>query len=312
MRRVKFFSSILVVGALVLIYTGAAHAYAFIYSEGGNYLRWSPDDIPVDYEISNWWLPPGAVEPVGAIYAGFKTWEDVAGASISFNYQGTTSDPSLGELDDENIIGWNAEAFVGGWETYALGVCLIMWYDAETLEISESDIALNIYYPWTTTGEVGKYDIQGVVTHEVGHLLGLGHSSVTTATMIDGPTFYSTHNTGDEILLRTLDPDDIAGLTILYPPDYSSSGEGSGCFIATAAYGSGLAGEVRVLSDFRDRYLLTNSLGRSLVEAYYRLSPPLAAFVSEKPLIKSLVRIQLKPWVKIANAVVSVRHCEER
>jgi hypothetical protein len=81
-------------------------------------------------------------------------------------------------------------------------------------------------------------------------------------------------------------------------------GPGGGCFIATACYGSPFAGEVRVLSGFRDRYLLSNNLGRTFVRGYYRLSPPVAGFIAEKPLLKFLVRIQLKPWIKIANAVV--------
>jgi hypothetical protein len=308
MRRKRFLGFVSVVLAFAFI-TGAAYPYAFIMSQDGNYLRWSADDLPVNYRISNWWLPPLADEPLGAIYAGFRTWENVAGASVSFNYEGVTKVPSFGEQDGRNVIGWNAEAFIGGTETGAFGVCQVMWYDTETWQIDEADIALNIIFPWTTTGEVGKYDIQGIVTHEVGHLLGLDHSTVETATMIDGPTFYGSHNVGDEVLMRTLDPDDIAGISILYPLGYPETatgrgGPGGGCFIATAAYGSGLAGEVRILSDFRDGYLLTNSLGRNFVRTYYRLSPSVAGFIAEKPLIKFLVRMQLRPWVKIASAVI--------
>ena len=151
MRGVRYFGSILVVAVALFVYTGAAHTYEFLVSGEGDYLRWSPDDIPIDYEVSNWWLPPDAVEPVGAVYLGYKAWEDVAGASVSFNYQGTTTDVLPEGQDNVNMIAWNAEAFVAGWETYAFGVTYYGWYDAATLRFDEVDIALNIYYPWTFT-----------------------------------------------------------------------------------------------------------------------------------------------------------------
>ena len=313
---VKFLSFVFAVLALILIinrnpdYASVAYAYEFIYSGVGNYLRWSADDIPIDYSISSWWLPD-TTQPLGAVYQGYKTWEDVASASVSFNYEGTTTDTLPEGEDGVNMIGWNAEAYVGGIESGAIGATYIAWYDTTTLYYDEVDIALNIEYQWTTTGNVGEYDIQGVVTHEVGHLLGLAHSTVTTATMIDGPTFYSTHNQGDEVLLRTLDQDDIEGITVLYPEDYVSTGSGGGgggggggCFIATAAYGSSLANEVRALSAFRDRYLLRSRLGRGFVKFYYRVSPPLAGFIEKHPFFGKIARIYIGTYVKLADIIM--------
>lgn len=69
------------------------------------------------------------------------------------------------------------------------------------------------------------------------------------------------------------------------------------CFIATAAYGSYLDPHVESLRDFRDRYLLTSSWGRSLVRYYYNNSPPLARIISQYPGLRTVTRIILTPVV---------------
>jgi hypothetical protein len=78
------------------------------------------------------------------------------------------------------------------------------------------------------------------------------------------------------------------------------------CFVATAAYDTPMADEVQILRDFRDEYLLTNSLGKGLVEFYYRVGPPMAEFISEHPTLKPIVRAALLPVVLMsALAVIS-------
>ncbi len=306
MRAVRFLSLLVLV---CIMNGGVAHPYAFITSSGGNYLRWSAEDIPIDYIISTWWLP-NAIEPVGAVYAGYQPWEDVLTASVSFNYQGTTTDTLPAGQDNVNMIGWNADVYLGGSETPgALAATYIAWYDTTTLYFDEVDIAFDVGEMWTTIGAANKYDIQAVVTHEVGHLLGLAHSSVTAATMIDGTVFYNVaHAIGDGILLRTVHVDDINGLTILYPLDYVSTGvagTSGGCFIATALYGSSLAGEVEVLSDFRDRYLVSSESGRKFVELYYRVSPPAARFIERHPALRKLLRVQMTPFVRVVAGLMN-------
>ena len=76
----------------------------------------------------------------------------------------------------------------------------------------------------------------------------------------------------------------------------SSNGDsGGGCFIATAAYGSYLAPQVVTFRNFRDRYLLTNSLGERLVEFYYRHSPHLADYIRQRETLRAGVRLILTP-----------------
>ena len=65
---------------------------------------------------------------------------------------------------------------------------------------------------------------------------------------------------------------------------------GDSCFIATAAYGSYLDPQVRILRQFRDEHLLPNAIGKSLVGFYYRHSPPIADYISERDMLKAFVR----------------------
>jgi hypothetical protein len=72
---------------------------------------------------------------------------------------------------------------------------------------------------------------------------------------------------------------------------------GSGCFIATAAYGSYLDAHVEVLRRFRDQHLLTNSLGRHFVQFYYRHSPPIATVIRQSPTLRGITRWVLTPII---------------
>lgn len=90
------------------------------------------------------------------------------------------------------------------------------------------------------------------------------------------------------------------------PPSSDGGGGGGGCFIATAAFGSPLHPKVAVLRQFRDEFLLTNPVGRALVNLYYRLSPPLAGLIRESPRLKQATVWALTPVVAGAGWMLAM------
>jgi outer membrane protein assembly factor BamB len=110
---------------------------------------------------------------------------------------------------------------------------------------------------------------------------------------------------------------DAASTSITVNGDYSITANfevapsDGGCFIATAAYGTPMAEEIEILREFRDGYLLTNSLGQALVDIYYEMSPPMAEFITEHSSLKPIVRAGLLPAVAMSAVTVNTSPAEK-
>lgn len=100
-----------------------------------------------------------------------------------------------------------------------------------------------------------------------------------------------------------------AGPDQTWVQDLFTSGRGDGdddfCFIATAAYGSPMEPQVKILREFRDRYLLTNPPGRALVSLYYTYSPPLADFIASHNQLRAVVRCCLTPLIGVSYVALN-------
>lgn len=94
-----------------------------------------------------------------------------------------------------------------------------------SVRIFDADIVTNGRFAWTSTREsdgcASEFFIEGVQVHEVGHLLGLGHSDVSGATMF--PSVSSCNNGPASIAT-----DDAAGLQDLYTGGFPFCGGGGG------------------------------------------------------------------------------------
>jgi len=79
------------------------------------------------------------------------------------------------------------------------------------------------------------------------------------------------------------------------------TGNGGGCLIATAAYGSELAPQVQLLREIRDNQLMNTESGLAFVntfnDVYYSFSPIIADYERENQLFKEVVKITITPMI---------------
>ena len=131
--------------------------------------------------------------------------------------------------------------------------------------------------------QVATINIAATVPNKTGQL---GGSLVVTAGAVSPTSDPDVANNSSQVTLEISTPGNVGG----------GSG-GSGCFIATAAYGSYLDPHVEVLRAFRDNHLITNRPGRYFVRFYYRYSPPAAALIARSESARAAVRCLLAPLI---------------
>jgi hypothetical protein len=221
---------------LVLCVAHATPALAYLkfgYSANGKEftLKWTT--MPVQYYVT-----AASVDGVTAtqfqtaVSKAFDTWAAVPTASITYQFAGFTR--SLpGEDDGRTTLGFLDEPDLD--RVLASTSYLV---DDQTGELVEADIFFNSAFAWSVSdrGEPGKWDLQTIALHEIGHLSGLGHSAIGETELVAGGgrrvlstgavMFPIALGSGD-VTGRVLQADDIAGISDLYPDNGFNDNTGS-------------------------------------------------------------------------------------
>ena len=152
----------------------------------------------------------GRETTLSVIAASYDAWREPSCSDFSFSYQGETED-DFQTGDQINTLVWryNGSRFpreLGGAST--IGVTLSSAYGGRAID---GDIVFNgIDHQWVIgANRYGEVDAQSIITHEVGHQLGLDHSPFQSATM------YAAYLGGNGA--ASLSNDDVAGVCDLYP-----------------------------------------------------------------------------------------------
>jgi hypothetical protein len=209
------------------------HAYLKIGVDlgGGNVvgIRWPAG---VRYYVSSRGVPGVPADELGrAAERAFSTWSTQGSAAVRSEFAGFTSSEPAAD-DGASVIGFQSLDDDG-----VLGVTSFL-LDEETGEIVESDIALNADFPWSVAaaGEAGRHDVESIVLHEIGHLLGLGHSALGETDLIDTDrrrliakraVMFPIAFPAGTIIDRSLATDDIAGISDIYPVSSFSRATGA-------------------------------------------------------------------------------------
>ena len=199
---------------------------------GANILtRWT--SMPIRYFVTNRAAAGvSAAQLQAATASSFSTWSQVPNATMSASFAGFTNAEPVRE-DGATVIGFQEHEEL----ERTLGVTTFT-LDRTTGALVEVDIFLNSFFAWSVaaSGESNKFDTQSILTHEVGHLIGLGHSllgetvlrpeggrRVVAKRSVMFPIAYAIGTTLD----RNLQDDDIAAVAATYPSNRFLNSTGS-------------------------------------------------------------------------------------
>lgn len=191
------------------------------YATNGH--AWGTNQVLYYVNPNSIWLSPSAV--LSAIQSGAQAWSSQTHANIQLVYAGSTNGSSL-TLNNKNevFLRNDSNGFVG--ETY-------WWYDGSG-HLVDADTVFHEggyrFYAGSGCSGSAVY-LEDVAIHELGHSLGLAHSSVANVTMEPTMPGYC------DFTQMSLESDDIAGIESLYPP--TSTGKNTAPSVNISSPGNG-------------------------------------------------------------------------
>ena len=195
-----------------------ATAYSLHYHDASGIVarRWLTNPIIVAFSRSLNSPPPNikvGSDVTGAAHRALQHWAAVSNIQfLETNSSGTSiSPPNAG--DGVNLITVSTDNLAAFGSSNSPGRTRV-FYDSGGA-IVEADIALNPVETFSSDGTAGTYDLESTFTHEVGHLLGLEHSTVIGATMQPRQAKNGVYGL-PALTQRALSADDIAGARSLY------------------------------------------------------------------------------------------------
>lgn len=216
--------AVALVVAAVLSAPIPAHAYLKLGVRIGDRtvdVKWAAQ--PIRYFVTDRDGPGVSADALrGAIGRAAATWENVASSEVRFQFTGLTIVPPV-ELDGRTTLGFLDRPDL----ERVLGATSFL-IDLDSGAILEADVFFNTRFQWSVApqGEAGRVDLESVALHELGHLIGLGHSAIgetertssgARRVLGSGAVMFPIALTAGSVADRVLQPDDMAGAGDLYP-----------------------------------------------------------------------------------------------
>ena len=179
-------------------------------------------------------------------------------------------------------------------------ISLVLCFFLSATNVFAGDAILEWDPPETSTDVAGYMIHYGTSPGSYTNVIDVGNvTNYTVSGLIEGQAYYFSVTAYDNAHLESEYADEIALLAdaAVSSSTAETAGVGGNCFIATAAFGSYLEPHVKVLRNFRDRCLLTNTLGKAFVKFYYRHSPPIADVIREHASLRYATRLALFPLI---------------